>query len=68
MRPPLPEAPPAPHILTNRRHPVSKSTLPRAKGPISGYCWAEHTGTHVHCTEPVGHSGRHWHPYSKTSW
>jgi hypothetical protein len=47
---------------------MSKSTLPRLSGRISNYCWAEHTGTHVHCTEPVGHSGRHWHPYSKTSW
>ncbi|MFD7055569.1 hypothetical protein ACFWBS_41120 [Streptomyces mirabilis] len=47
---------------------MSKSTLPRAQGRISGYCWAAHTGTHVHCTEPFGHSGRHWHPYSKTSW
>ncbi|MFD8005656.1 hypothetical protein [Streptomyces mirabilis] len=47
---------------------MSKSTLPRAQGRISGYCWAEHTGKRVHCTEPFGHGGRHWHPYSKTSW
>lgn len=68
MRLSLPGPPPAPHILTNRRHPVSKSTLPRAQGRISGYCWAEHSRTRVHCTEPFGHGGRHWHPYSKTSW
>jgi hypothetical protein len=68
VRASLPGPSPAPHILTNRRHPVSKSTLPRLSGRISNYCWAEHTGTRVHCTEPFGHSGRHWHPYSKTSW
>lgn len=45
---------------------MSKSTLPR--GRISGYCWTEHPRTSVHCTLPHGHSGAHWHPYSKASW
>jgi hypothetical protein len=47
---------------------VSTRTLPRLSGRISGYCWAEHPGTYVHCTEPHGHNGRHWHPYTRTSW
>ncbi|MFF4347517.1 hypothetical protein [Streptomyces sp. NPDC001530] len=47
---------------------MSTSTLPRARGRISGYCWTEHGRTHVHCTMPAGHGGKHWHPYSKTSW
>lgn len=45
---------------------MSKSTLPR--GRMSGYCWDEYSGTHVHCTMPAGHKGQHWHAYSKTSW
>lgn len=47
---------------------MSTSTLPRKRGRISGYCWAEHTSKRVHCTEPFGHGGRHWHPYTRTSW
>lgn len=33
-----------------------------------GMCWAEHPRTSVHCIEPIGHSGTHWHPYTKTRW
>ena len=47
---------------------MSKSTLPRARGRMSDYCWAEHLHTVVHCTLPAGHSGAHWHPYSGISW
>ncbi|MEU1559528.1 hypothetical protein ABZ504_03280 [Streptomyces mirabilis] len=47
---------------------MSKSTLPRLRGRISNYCWDEHPRTHVHCTDPAGHNGKHWHPYTKTSW
>jgi hypothetical protein len=46
---------------------VSKSTLPRVPNGHR-YCWAEHSGGGKRCTLPTGHSGRHWHPYSKTSW
>lgn len=47
---------------------MSNSTLPRRGGHISNYCWTEHPGGSWRCTLPVGHSGRHWHAYSKTSW
>lgn len=47
---------------------MSASTLPRKRGLISNYCWAEHLQRGVHCTLPAGHSGEHWHPYSGTSW
>ncbi|MEU1272947.1 hypothetical protein [Streptomyces sp. NPDC005799] len=49
----------------------------KAKPPTGprghGYCWVEHPGKGVHCTEPIGHppgksDGGHWHPYSKTAW
>jgi hypothetical protein len=66
VRAALPAASPA--TLADRRDSVSTSTLPRRRGRISGYCWDEHPRTHVHCTDPAGHKGKHWHPYSKTSW
>ncbi|MFE6482383.1 hypothetical protein ACFVGN_05510 [Streptomyces sp. NPDC057757] len=47
---------------------MSTTTLPRHMLGLGGYCWAEHPRTAVHCTQPARHSGRHWHPYSKTSW
>lgn len=52
---------------------MSPTTLPRLLGQISGYCWAAHPDTQVHCTEPAGHPtrgalGGHWHPYTRTSW
>ena len=50
---------------------MSTSTLPRLRVRdfgLGGYCWHEHPSRRVHCTKPVGHSGPHWHPYSKTSW
>jgi hypothetical protein len=51
------------------KKPITQTHGPkRPVGRMSGYCWTEHSRTHVHCTEPFGHSGRHWHPYSKTSW
>lgn len=46
---------------------MNKATLPRVPNGHR-YCWAEHSSTHVHCTQPTGHSGRHWHPYTRTSW
>ncbi len=34
-----------------------------------GYCWAEHQGTHLRCTRPKGHSGKHEHEYTpRTEW
>ena len=49
--------------------PAGRRTPPRHTGTvIPCYCWAEHPGTHVHCTEEPGHAGRHYHPYTKTSW
>jgi len=46
---------------------MSKATLPRVtKG--HNYCWNEHSGTHLHCTLPMGHSGSHWHAYRRKSW
>ena len=77
MRTPLPRSAPAPLTELNsfkelsqidRRDSVSTSTLPRTRGRISGYCWDERPGTHVHCCLPHGHHGTHWHPYSKTGW
>lgn len=47
---------------------MSLSTLPRWRGGLGGYCWAEHPGGGRHCTLSVGHRGPHWHAYSKTSW
>jgi hypothetical protein len=47
---------------------VSPKTLPRHTGRMSNYCWAEHSTKRVHCTEPTGHSRKHWHPYTRTSW
>ncbi|MCX4974200.1 hypothetical protein [Streptomyces sp. NBC_00620] len=47
---------------------VSTSTLPRWRGGMSGYCWAEHPRGGRRCYLPHGHRGTHWHPYSKTSW
>lgn len=49
------------------RTPLTQAAV-RNAGRISGYCWAEHPRTRVHCTEPRGHNGRHWHPYTRTSW
>ncbi|WP_405873960.1 hypothetical protein [Streptomyces sp. NBC_00005] len=46
---------------------MSQATLPRLSNGHR-YCWAEHPRTHVRCTDPAGHSGTHWHAYSKTSW
>jgi hypothetical protein len=46
---------------------VSTSTLPRARGRVSGYCWTEHPRGGLHCCLPMGHSGKHYHPYSKTN-
>jgi hypothetical protein len=46
---------------------MSKSTLPRVPNGHR-YCWTVHSSTHVHCTQPIGHAGKHWHPYTKTSW
>lgn len=46
---------------------MSKSTLPRIPNGHR-YCWAEHSRTHVRCTDPIGHDGKHWHAYSRTSW
>ncbi|MGD1220019.1 hypothetical protein AB9Q10_16500 [Streptomyces krungchingensis] len=47
---------------------MSKRTLPRYDGPMSGYCWALHPDGRRHCTLPRGHSGTHWHPYTRASW
>lgn len=52
---------------------VSPSTTPRHAQGLGGYCWKEHPGKGVRCTEPARHpprdgNGGHWHPYSKTSW
>jgi hypothetical protein len=47
---------------------MSKATLPRYSGSMSGYCWAEQAGSSLHCCLPRGHAGLHYHPYSKTNW
>ncbi|MGW1614424.1 hypothetical protein ACWCQZ_34285 [Streptomyces sp. NPDC002285] len=47
---------------------MSASTLPHTLAAISNYCWQANLGGNMHCTLPRGHSGRHWHAYSKTSW
>jgi hypothetical protein len=46
---------------------MSLSSLPRKRG-LGGYCWNEWQGGRYHCTLPFGHSGRHWHAYSRKSW
>ena len=46
---------------------MSKTTLPRVPNGHR-YCWDESSSRHVHCTLPIGHSGQHWHPYTRTSW
>lgn len=40
----------------------------QSAGRAAGYCWAEHPGSHLHCTKPPGHDGKHWHTYTKTDW
>jgi hypothetical protein len=42
---------------------MSKATLPR--GRMSSYCWAESAGGTMHCCLPVGHTGPHYHPYTR---
>jgi hypothetical protein len=37
-------------------------------GRAAGYCWAERPGWRLHCTKPPGHTGKHWHTYTKTGW
>ncbi|MFE7444574.1 hypothetical protein ACFU7X_29465 [Streptomyces chartreusis] len=46
---------------------MSASTLPRVQYGHR-YCWAEHPTRRLRCTEPKGHGGRHWHPYTRTTW
>ncbi|UUU33639.1 hypothetical protein JIX56_29425 [Streptomyces sp. CA-210063] len=38
--------------------------------PVASLCWMEKEkdGLVLHCTEPAGHEGNHWHAYSKTAW
>ena len=66
VRAALPEqaAPP----IAERRDRVSTRTLPRHARGLGGYCWTEHPNGGRHCTLPVGHTGSHWHTYSRTSW
>jgi hypothetical protein len=44
---------------------------PHKPAPFSrghGYCWAEHS-SHVRCTLPTGHTGKHLYPYTpRTEW
>ncbi|MFF4523258.1 hypothetical protein [Streptomyces bluensis] len=47
---------------------IPAKDIPPAPRGIGGYCWATHPSKGVHCTNPLGHSGGHWHPYTKTSW
>ncbi|MBA2806931.1 hypothetical protein E0500_005600 [Streptomyces sp. KM273126] len=54
--------------MTSKQLIIAAKDIPAAPQGIGGYCWATHTGKGVHCTEPHRHSGRHWHPYTKTSW
>jgi hypothetical protein len=44
---------------------VSTKTLPR--GRMSSYCWAESASRALHCCLPMGHEGRHYHPYTRTN-
>jgi hypothetical protein len=46
---------------------VNKATLPRSSNGHN-YCWSEQAGTHLHCTLPKGHAGKHWHAYRRVSW
>lgn len=66
LRLPLSRSPPVERCEDGSRL-VSQATLPRLSNGHR-YCWAEHPRTHVRCTDPAGHSGTHWHAYSKTSW
>ncbi|MEV8031373.1 hypothetical protein [Streptomyces sp. NPDC086182] len=44
---------------------MSTKTLPR--GLMSGYCWSEHPSRGLHCCLPMGHAGKHYHPYTRTN-
>ncbi|WP_338897414.1 hypothetical protein WBG99_18845 [Streptomyces sp. TG1A-60] len=53
---------------TKTAKPVKTSVADPARPQgLGGMCWAEHRHTWVHCTDPIGHDGPHWHTYSQTS-
>jgi hypothetical protein len=50
-----------------------KTTTPPGRpahwaGRAAGYCWEEKPGRGYHCTLSAGHSGKHYHCYSRTEW
>ncbi|MFJ2674104.1 hypothetical protein [Streptomyces sp. NPDC087525] len=40
----------------------------RPRTPISAPCWIAEPDGVLHCTEPPGHDGDHYHAYSRTYW
>ncbi|MEU1496972.1 hypothetical protein [Streptomyces sp. NPDC005732] len=56
--------------MAGGRQTPPKGTPPAPTGPrgLGGYCWAEDELTHLHCTKPPGHTGQHFHTYTRKSW
>ncbi|MFJ9214206.1 hypothetical protein [Streptomyces sp. NPDC102264] len=57
---------------------TGRTAVPSRSGPatadegarthISAPCWIAEPADVLHCTEPPGHDGDHYHAYTRTQW